>query len=460
MVKSFRPAAVALVAACGLTLGACATAGTQDKGNSSPDNAGTAGIAEACEQYGDFTMTVGFSEASETIGAGFAALIEEFEAANPNVTIELQAKEWASSQQTIRLVMSGDDPPDVMQGNEGWSIDGALWQAGLIANLDPYAELYGWFDEFPESALTVNKFSADGTVLGEGNLVAVPQAIQYVGVFYNKSVLAELGVDDVSVLDDQAKFLEVLETAKAAGKVPVVLGNSEKWPMLHNLSLFNGWYDEPDVIDAWVFNTPGATYDTPGRLQGSTDLVDWTNKGYFNADAQALTLADATARFAEGESPFFITGTWSLGDVYGGLGDDAGFMLWPKNEAGLHRAVGGYSLPFTMSTKTEYPDCAANFIDFVTASESAIAAQIAAGRPSATKAGAQATVDNPMLAEMIREYERLNADDGLFTWEDWPTPTMGTLMMSEAQRMVGGEITPQEYNTAIQENWDEYMATR
>ncbi|MDR0627010.1 MAG: extracellular solute-binding protein [Bifidobacteriaceae bacterium] len=460
MIYRLRPLALTLTALCGLTLTACATSGTGNKNTDDVSPAAAGAVGDSCEPYGDITMTVGFSEASESIGAGFAKLVEEFEAANTNVTIDLQAKEWASSQQTIRLVMSGDDPPDVMQGNEGWSIDGALWQAGLIANLDAYAELYGWVEEFPESALTVNRFSADGTVLGEGNLVAVPQAIQYVGVFYNKDVLAELGVDDVSVLDDQGKFMETIQAAKDAGRVPVVLGNSEKWPMLHNLSLFNGWYDEPDVIDAWVFNTPGATYDTPGRLKGSQDLVDWAEKGYFNADSQALTLADATARFVEGDSPFFITGTWSLGDVYAGLGDKAGFMLWPTNADGLHRAVGGYSLPFTMSTKTEYPDCAAAFIDFVTASQAAIDAQIEAGRPSATKAGAEAQVDNPMLAQMIAEYERLNADDGLFTWEDWPTPTMGNLMMSEAQRLYVGEITPQQYNTTIQENWDEYMATR
>ncbi len=62
----------------------------------------------------------------------------------------------------------------------------------------------------------------------------------------------------------------------------------------------------------------------------------------------------------------------------------------------------------------------------MTASPEAIEAQIAAGRPSAAKAGAEATIDNPLLSQMVSEYQRLNAENGLFTWEDWPTPTMGT----------------------------------
>ncbi|MDR1430656.1 MAG: ABC transporter substrate-binding protein, partial [Propionibacteriaceae bacterium] len=347
--RNFKWIAVALAAAMGAaSLVACGTESTPSN-NDSPT---TAAIGKSCEPYGDITLRVGFSEASETIGAGFLELAKAFETANPTVKVEVEAKEWASSQQTIRLVMSGDDPPDVMQGNEGWSIDGALWQAGLIANLDPYAELYGWVDAFPDSALMVNRFTADGKTLGEGNLVAVPQAIQYVGVFYNKEILAELGVTDRTVLDDPKVFMETLDKAKAAGMVPVTLGDSEKWPALHNLSLFNGWYDEPQTINNWVFNVPGSTYDTPGRLKGSTDFQDWMKKGYFNEDALALTLADATSKFNAGSSPFFITGTWSLGDVWAGLGEKAGFMLWPVGENGKHRAVGGYSLPFTMSTKT------------------------------------------------------------------------------------------------------------
>jgi hypothetical protein len=95
----------------------------------------------------------------------------------------------------------------------------------------------------------------------------------------------------------------------------------------------------------------------------------------------------------------------------------------------------------------------------VTASPEAIQAQIAAGRPSAAKAGADATIDNPLLKQMVAEYQRLNSENGLFTWEDWPTPTMGTLMMSESQLLLGGQQTSADYAKTIQDNWDEFMAT-
>jgi raffinose/stachyose/melibiose transport system substrate-binding protein len=419
----------------------------------------TDAVAPSCADVGDITLKVGFSEAGEVILQEFKNQAAAFEAANPNVKVEVNAKDWASSWQTIKLAMSGDDPPDVMQGNEGWMIDGALWKAGLILDLDPYAEAFGWFDGFPESALMVNRFSDDGSVMGEGNLVAVPPAIQYVGVFYNKELLAQLGVTDVSTIDTKDAFLALLDKAKAEGLLPVMLGDSDKWPALHNLSLLNGWYVTPQAISDWVFNKAGSTYNDAGHIQGGQDFQDWMANGYFNQDALATSFNDAVARFGQGEGVFYIGGTWALGDIYKAMGDNAGFMLFPAGPSGTHAAVGGYSLPFIISAKSQYPDCAAAFINYVTASPEAIQAQIAAGRPSAAKAGADATIDNPLLKQMVSEYQRLNSENGLFTWEDWPTPTMGTLMMSESQLLLGGQQTSADYAKVIQDNWDEFMAT-
>ncbi len=125
-------------------------------------------------------------------------------------------------------------------------------------------------------------------------------AIQYVGVFYNKEKLADLGVTDVSTIDSKDAFLALLDQAKAAGELPVMLGDSDRWPALHNLSLLNGWYVTPQAINDWVFNKEGATYNDAGHIQGAQDFQDWMANGYFNADALATSFNDAVARFGTG----------------------------------------------------------------------------------------------------------------------------------------------------------------
>src|ERR1035437_2159169 len=108
----------------------------------------TAAQLPSCAKYGNITLNVGFSEAGEAILAQFKQEAQSFQTANPNVTVAVTAKDWSSSIATIKLAMSGDNPPDVMQGNEGWAIDGALWKAGLLMNLDPYATAFGWNDAY------------------------------------------------------------------------------------------------------------------------------------------------------------------------------------------------------------------------------------------------------------------------------------------------------------------------
>ena len=424
------------------------------------ESASAAAELPSCTSAGDITLTVGFSEAGEVISAEFKKLAAAFEAQNPNVKIQINAKDWATAWDTIKIAMAGDNPPDVMQGNHGWTINGALMKAGLILNLDKYAEAFGWNDAFPASALKVQKFTADGKTFGEGSIWSMTQAIQYVGVFYNKEKLAALGVTDVSTLDTKAAYMALLDKAKAAGELPVMLGDSDQWPALHNLSLFNGWYVPVDNINSWVFNVPGSTYNDAGHVQAGNDFRAWMANGYYNKDALATSFNDAVARFGKGEGVFYIGGTWALGDIYKAMGDNAGFMLFPVGDSGKHEAVGGYSLPFVISAKTKYPDCAASFVNFITASPEAVTAQIASGRPSAANAGASAVIDNPLLKQMADEYQRLNADSGLFTWEDWPTPTMGTLMKAQSQLLLGGQITSEAYAKAIQDNWDEYMASQ
>lgn len=443
-------------------------AGCSSGGSSSPaavQGASSGAVvtgAKACSQYGNnITLTVGVSETGQTIAEQDQKLAAAFEAKYPGVKVNLQVKDFTDSLATIKLVMSGNNPPDLMQGNEGWSIDGALWQAGLLADLTPYEKAYGWDKAFPKSALTVNEFSKDGKTFGSGELTGLPQAIQYVGVFYNKDLLSKIGVTDPTTLDTQSAFTAAVAKAKQQGLTPVMLGDSEKNWALHNLSLFNGWYQTADEINPWVFNTAGTTYDTKANVEGATDLQNWMKQGYYNSDALATSFSDAEARFAKGDSVFFVTGTWALGDLEKPMGSNVGFMLWPAGGAtGKHEAVGGYSLPFTISSKTQYPDCAAALLDFMTTSSDAVNAQIAAGRPSATTAGLDATVSDTLLAQMISEYKRLNADNGLFTWEDWPTPTMLTFSGSQAQLLLAGKITPQAFVTSIQQNWADYMKTR
>ena len=77
-------------------------------------------------------------EATLTIAA------EQFEEANPGVTIEASYLGWDDFMATIKLKLADNNPPDIAHGNQGFTVDGTLVKNNLIIPLDKYADQYGW----------------------------------------------------------------------------------------------------------------------------------------------------------------------------------------------------------------------------------------------------------------------------------------------------------------------------
>ena len=107
-------------------------------------------------------------------------------AQHPQVTIEITILEDQAFQERVATVMQAGNPPDLFQSWGG----GVLWEfaeAGLVRNIAP--ELEGeWKESFAvQSALDF--YSLNGEAYG------VPWSWGAVGLFYNKDLFAEAGLD-------------------------------------------------------------------------------------------------------------------------------------------------------------------------------------------------------------------------------------------------------------------------
>ena len=78
----------------------------------------------------------------------------------PNVTIKRTLESFSDLKTTLKLALSTDNPPDVVQANQGYPDMGAFVKAGLLRPSTDYAKLYGWDGYYPEALLKHNKFSA------------------------------------------------------------------------------------------------------------------------------------------------------------------------------------------------------------------------------------------------------------------------------------------------------------
>ena len=170
----------ALVAGCGTPGGD--SSDNAEKAEESKKNSAKIDVAKA----GDVTLTIWDQEVRGGQAAQIKRLNAAFLAQYPNVKIKRVAKSFTDLQTTLKLAVSSNKAPDIVEANQGRPIMGQLVKGGLLKPLDAYADAYGWNDRWSKTLLDLNRFSADGKQFGTGNLYGVSQQGEIVGVFYNK----------------------------------------------------------------------------------------------------------------------------------------------------------------------------------------------------------------------------------------------------------------------------------
>ncbi len=257
-----------------LALTACAPGAGQAERETSSTEISTdiSGVEETTLTVWDQEVRGGQNEQIERLNAAF-------EDKYPNVTIDRVSQAFDDLNTTLRLALTDTDAPDVVQANNGRNTMGAFVAAEQLRPLDDYADAYGWFDRFAPSVLQYSTYSDDATVFGDGNLYGLPQVGEVVGIFYSKSKLDALGLD---VPSDWAAFDDALVAAKAAGEIPMQLGNIEQWPGGHVFGPLQGGFVEAQSITDLGLGNPGASWTTPENVAAAEELQGWVNSGYFN----------------------------------------------------------------------------------------------------------------------------------------------------------------------------------
>ncbi|MEU7891935.1 extracellular solute-binding protein [Nonomuraea sp. NPDC049152] len=398
---------------------------------------------------GNVTLTIWDQEVRGGQAAQMKQLNAAFEAKYPNIKLKRVSRSFDDLNTTLRLALSGNEPPDVVQANNGRPQMGAYVKAGYLRPLDPYAEAYGWKKRYPQSVLQYVSYSADGKVFGEGNVYGLPQVGEVVGVLYNKAKLTKLGLRPPKTWEE---FETALAKAKAAGEVPLQLGNLDKWPGVHVFGTVQGRNVPADQITTLGFGRKGASWTTPDNTKAAQQLVDWVGKGYFNQGFNGQGYDAAWQAFGKGEGVFLIGGTWLIADLEKVMHEDLGFAL-PPNATPL--ATGGTGLPFAVTAKSANPDAAAAYIDFITDADAMKVLTsngllpIADTDRQSVKAGSQ--------QDMFMAFATVTKQDGLVPYLDYATPTFADTLGAAVQDLLAEKSTPQEFLATLEKDYKTFV---
>ncbi|MFG6192005.1 extracellular solute-binding protein [Nonomuraea sp. JJY05] len=444
--------ALAVLAASALAVTACAP------GSSAPPSATSAqpsasAVRTDAAALGNVTLTIWDQEVRGGQAAQMKQLNDAFQAKYPNIKINRVSRSFDDLNTTLRLALSGNEPPDIVEANNGRSSMGAFVKAGQLRPLDAYAEAYGWKKRYPQSVLRYSSYSADGKIFGEGNLYGLPQVGEVVGIFYNKAKLTKLGLRPPATWAD---FDAALAKAKTAGEVPMQLGNLDKWPAIHVFGTVQSRGVPADQISTLAFGRKGASWNTPENTKAAEELVGWVDKGYFNKGFNGQGYDPAWQAFGKGEGVFLIGGTWLLADLQKALDKDLGFMLPPGATADAAPvATGGTGLPFAITAKSANPDAAAAYIDFITNADAMKVLTTTGNLPVADTA--QQSVPAGPQQDVFTAFGTVTAKDGLVPYLDYATPTFADTLGAALQDLLAKKQTPQEFLATLEKDYKTFV---
>ncbi len=309
----------------------------------------------------------------ESIAANIA-LVDEWNAANPNIQVEYVQGSWDSVQDQLLAQFETGEAPDLLHYESTAIIDFA--RRGYLVELSSVLS-----DDFKASI----RDSAWDTVADEGGVYGVPFLLESSLFFANKTIFDDAGVELPTIEDPwtwdefQAAALE-LTTPDRFG---VALPFRSPTNRVLNLSLaFDGaFFSTTDGVSTTQFGD--AEREVPSRIY---DML-YVDKSAAT-DSLGFGSSDVLPGFFAGEYAMVTSGVWFRQQISSQAPDGFDWVTLPPL-LGTSQNQGSGSQTISMSIDSEYPDEAAEFLEFFLAPEGM--AQLAKGDwllPTGDAAGA------------------------------------------------------------------------
>jgi len=228
---------------------------------------------------------------------------DEFKKNHPDIDIVVEDFPPETYRTTLAVGLAGANPPDVFV--EWAGADAAQLVRDRLA-LDITAlgkEQDGFVGELSPGWLSA--FELNGKYYG------VPTDGLSAYFFYNKSFFAQ------NKLDRPADFEGLVGLCKKIRAinptiVPIALGNSQRWPLGHYMTMLNERILGLDAVakDYDLSNPEDKLFGDLGYVDAWSRLLDMQGVRCFDADPNANSVEASRAMFSRQQSPMIYCGTW------------------------------------------------------------------------------------------------------------------------------------------------------
>ncbi len=301
---------------------------------------------------GTVNITVFHYMAQATKQAGLVAIEEAYSALHPEVTFtNIYYNQGTDYFPQLSTALSSGDQPNIMMGNPGLYPD--LVTEGFVMDLSDNATIKG-----------LNLPSGDlGDVSADGKIYGFPIDFKSWGIFYNKTIFADLNLEVPTTLTELNALQQTLIDAGIDPYVrsfgDAVYGDIEMRNTVWPRALAAG---DNDVFEK-LMNGEGKFADYPFYMEA---LQNWTYRLIApRTDDLSNTQDMGLEVFAAGGAAMRYDGTWAIGDMMKKQpGFEVGFFVAPIDDEGSAKLNVQVDQAFMVNPQAENSDVALSFMEY------------------------------------------------------------------------------------------------
>ena len=293
-----------------------------------------------------------------------AQIIEDFEAANPDITIEVEQQVWDQMTPKFLAAHSAGNAPDII-----WiSTDllGDVIDSGSVADLNDLF-IHDWSDE-RRADITDSYYNLCNV---DGAQYCLFTSRNYIGVLYRKDIFEEAGLDAAAI-----RTWEDFRAAAEALTATDANGNVTRWGFGQQ---FSPDFPDPQMYVPLVLEQQGDIFNPDGTPAWATEagVAAMTEMTSYVSDAGPTPPAavnysaeDLYEQFAAGRMAMITGASVRVSTMQQQVGvENVGFMLWPSSDGESNAPSAALGWGVGVWSGSEVAASAGKFVDYMTGPE-------------------------------------------------------------------------------------------
>ena len=269
------------------------------------------------------------------------------------IEVDVRTLPFDTLRTVLQTQLRSGDGPDVFSYGSGPSFGGALVEAGLVEDLTEAYEERDWqVYDFAKERVTV-----------DGKTYGVPGELETIGLFYNKDVFAELGLEEPQSVDE---LRAVADAVKAAGKTPFAVGDKEGWEGGHLLSMaLSSAIGSKGMEELFAGER---SWESPEVVAALSLWKEFDEAGYLPESPTSVDYDTSIAQFFSADAAMIPTGSWLVGEIEDNTDFEVGYIPFPAPD-GPGIFTGGLGSGPYVSASTDNREGAIELVDFLASKE-------------------------------------------------------------------------------------------